>query len=92
MTEGACKMSVRHTGVQFQDDGELEQALATVEDARDEATRLAHELDAVRLLLAQREQEISSLHAEIERRDIEANAPSKKWRIICSTVRRRMRF
>ena len=62
-------MSIRHTGSQVQDDGELEQALTTAEDARDEAAQFARELDAAHLLLAQREQEILSLRAEMETRE-----------------------
>jgi PAS domain S-box-containing protein len=71
-------MSVRHTGSQVQGRGELEQALSIAEDARDEAARLACELDEARLLLAQREREIRSLHAEMERREAEANARFRK--------------
>jgi len=67
-------MSIRHTKSQVQDNGELEQALTTAEDARDEATRIARELDAARLLLAQCEREILSLHAEMKRRKTEEDA------------------
>ena len=67
-------MSIRHKRSQVQDSGELEQALTIAEDARDEAARLTRELDEARLLLAQREREILSLHAEMERRETEADA------------------
>ena len=66
-------MSIRHTGSQVQGIGELEQALTTAEDARDEAARFARELDAAHLLLAQREREILLLRAEMETREAEAD-------------------
>ena len=67
-------MSIRHTRSQVQDNWELEQALTTAEDARDEATQIAHELDTARLLLAQREQEVLSLRTEMERREADTDA------------------
>jgi hypothetical protein len=74
MSAGAGVMSIRHTRSQVQDNWELEQALTTAEDARDEATQIARELDTARLLLAQREQEILSLRTEMERREADTDA------------------
>jgi two-component system, sensor histidine kinase len=67
-------MSIRHTGSKIHDSGELEQALTTAEDARDEAARLTRELDETHLRLVQCEQEILLLHAEMERRVADADA------------------
>jgi len=67
-------MSIRHTRSQVQDNWELEQALTTAEDARDEAAQIARELDTARLLLAQREQEVLSLRTEMEKREADTDA------------------
>ena len=69
-------MSIRHRGSQVQGSGELEQVLTNAEDARDEPARLDRELNAAHLLLAQREREIQSLRAEMERREAETDAGS----------------
>src|SRR5690349_11492827 len=74
MGAGARVMSIRQIKSQVQDNGELEQALTTAEDARDEAAQFADELDTARLLLAQREQEIQWLRTEMGRRDADAEA------------------
>jgi DNA repair exonuclease SbcCD ATPase subunit len=50
-------------------DDELEQAITAAEDARDEAARLARELDQARALLAERDRELESFRADAQRRD-----------------------
>lgn len=55
-------------------DDELEQALTAAEDARDEAARLARELEATKALLADREQVLMRLRAEAGRRAAHAEA------------------
>jgi PAS domain S-box-containing protein len=50
-------------------DDELEQAITAAEDARDEAARLAQELDQVRALLAERDCELEGFRADAQRRD-----------------------
>jgi two-component system, sensor histidine kinase len=53
---------------------ELEQALTAAEDARDEAARLARELEETKALLAGSEQALMQLRAEAERRVAHAEA------------------
>jgi hypothetical protein len=74
MIAGSQEMSVRHSSFQFLDEAELEQALSIAEDAREEAARVAHELDVSHALLAQRERELLALQVEMEKRETEAAA------------------
>jgi PAS domain S-box-containing protein len=74
MIAGSQEMSVRHSSFQFLDEAELEQALSIAEDAREEAARLAHELDVSHALLAKRERELLALQVEMEKRETEAAA------------------
>src|SRR3954464_1239857 len=74
MIAGSQEMSVRHSSFQFRDEAELEQALSIAEDAREEAARVAHELDVSHALLAQRERELLALQVEMEKRESEAAA------------------
>jgi PAS domain S-box-containing protein len=50
-------------------DDELEQAITVAEDARDEAARLARDLDQARALLAERDRELEGFRADARRRD-----------------------
>jgi PAS domain S-box-containing protein len=50
-------------------DEELEQGITAAEDARDEAARLAQELDRAWALLAERDRELESFRADAQRRD-----------------------
>src|SRR3954454_17956562 len=55
-------------------DEELEQGITAAEDAREEAARLARELDRAWALLAERDRELEGFRADAQRRDAMARA------------------
>jgi two-component system, sensor histidine kinase len=65
---------------------ELEQALTAAEDAREEAARLAREVEATQALLAERERELVRLRDEAVQRDARAAASAMDASVTARTL------